>query len=190
MQMESQHLTCLPPNLTELPLTFEKTLLATKSNLIFPTPQYKTKSRKFREALLDFGASAHMFGNLMFFVKGTLEACYKRIECADGKFLFSYWKGTVLFIRNSKLPATDPSNVIVCNNSLLVEGISKHLVSVSVLTSDGYSVEFVNDLAKISSKENEQGKRTVIYSLKKAVEHDKLYHFPFITSNDVSTVPL
>jgi hypothetical protein len=169
-------------------MTHEKTTLTSSGNLLFPQQQNKKWFQKFWQALLDSGASAHMFGHLRFFLKGSLKPCYKKIECADGKFLYAYWQGTVLLIRDPKLPKDHESNVLVCNNALLVEGISKHLVSVSVLTTDGYSIEFVDNNAIVRGKPDKKKRRNKIYVLEKAIESDKLYHFPFITCNDtVST---
>ena len=170
MEMQCEHI----PNIKSIDLIFGLKAMRTALN------------EKFWDALLDSGASTHMFGHIRFFVPGSLVPCYKRIECADGMFLYAYWKGIVLLIRNPKTYSSDPNCVVICNESLLVEGISKSLVSVSRLTDDGYSVECVDNLAIIRSTPDNKKRRTIIYTLTKAVNRDRLYHFPFISANDVT----
>ena len=93
-------------------LSFEKSTLTNSSDLLFPQQQSNLKYTKFWQALLESGASAHMFGHLRFFVQGSLKPCFKKIECADKKLLYSYWTGTVLLIRDPKLTKEDESNVV------------------------------------------------------------------------------
>ena len=168
-------------------MQFEHTPNIKSIDLIFGFKSMSAKLiEKFWTALLDSGASAHMFGHIRFFVPGSLKPCYKRIECADGMFLYAYWQGTVLLVRNPEAYPTDPTCMVICNDSLLVEGISKSLVSVSKLTDDGYSVECVDNLAIIRSKSDNKKRRKIVYTLTKAVNKDRLYHFPFISANDVA----
>jgi hypothetical protein len=170
-------------------MEFERTKYAKSTDLFFGMIACAMlMNEKFWDALLDSGASAHMFGHIRFFVPGTLRPCYKRIECADKQFLYSYWMGTVLLVRDPKLHLEDPTEAVVCNDALLVEGISKSLVSVGKLTEDGYSVTFEDHLAIIRSKRDEKGLRKVVYTLQKAVKVDKLYHFPFLTANDTAVI--
>ena len=80
-------------------MQFEHTPNIKSIDLIFGFKSMSAKLiEKFWTALLDSGASAHMFGHIRFFVPGSLKPCYKRIECADGMFLYAYWQGTVLLV--------------------------------------------------------------------------------------------
>ena len=49
-----------------------------------------------------------MFGDVKYFVPGSLNPVYRKIVCADGKFLYAFWKGVVVLIREkSKVPCDD-----------------------------------------------------------------------------------
>ena len=123
----------------------------------------KNLLNKISFALVDSGASVCMFGDSKFFVPGSLKSTYKTIRCADGKFLYAHWEGTVILIKDPTKPP-HPSNTIVCKDALLVEGIAKSLLSVPQLD-DTYSFLMEKGKCTISSPPLENGKRTPIYKI-------------------------
>ena len=142
---------------------------------------------KFGSGLVDSAASTNMFGSIKFFVPSSLKSVYKTIKCADGKFLYSYWQGTVILIRD---PSKPPSvgNTIVCKNALLVEGITRSLISVPALDHK-YSFLFESGKCVIKSppvRVNQNCKeRKLVYSLQKSLHEDNLYHLPFYTTSEI-----
>ena len=126
-----------------------------------------------------------MFGNIKFFVPGTLKSVYKTIKCADGKFLYSYWEGTVILVRDPEKPPST-KNIIVYKNSLLVEGITKSLISVPALDHD-YSFTMENGKCMIMSPcdPDNSNQRHLIYKIQKAAHTDNLYHLPFYTLSEI-----
>ena len=124
-----------------------------------------------------------MFSDAKYFVPGTLKSTYEKIKCADGKFLYAHWKGTVIITRDPSLPPSR-ENSIICKDSLLVEGITKSLISTPQLD-DEYSFLMENGKCIISSPEDQEGKREIIFKLNKAKRTDNLYHLPFYAMSEV-----
>lgn len=137
-------------------------------------------------ALVDSGATSHMFGDIRFFVPGTLRTTNRKIVCADGQCLYAFWVGVVKLVRNaSKSPVGN--NLLVLRNSLLVEGIETNLISVSALAGDGHKVSFEKNLCEIFSVVDEEGKRDRIYAIENIKKGDNLYHLNFICINDLGS---
>lgn len=135
---------------------------------------------------MDSAATSPMFGNVKYFLQGSLNPTFRKIVCADGKFLYAYWKGVVVLIRE-KAKAPCDENTIVLNDALLVDNLETNLISVPTLTRDGYKVSFEDNMCEIFSKKDANGNRCRVYAVQKSIRTDNLYHLPFICANDLGT---
>lgn len=100
-------------------------------------------------------------------------------------FLEAFLEGTVILIKDVNRPS-HLDNVIICKNSLLVEGITKSLISIPALDSK-YSFSFEGGHCQIKSPpiKSNKGKRSLIYDIQKAAGTDNLYHLPFYTVSEL-----
>ena len=110
---------------------------------------------------------------------------YKPIQCADKKFLYAYWEGTVILIKDPTKPiAVD--NIIIDKNALLVEGIAKSLISVPSLDQEySFTMENGHCIIKSPPDKANSNKRHIIYKIQKASNTDNLYHLPFYTVSEI-----